>query len=120
MTKPRPSSRKATADRYWSQLVKTDQFCNRCHTTQGPFEAAHIIERRWANTRCDLENGWCLCRLCHRLVDAAPELWIELVNKTIGPDTLKRLRDAAMSRKKVDWDAVALRLLAVKNGKGVS
>jgi hypothetical protein len=46
--------------------------CERCGlrgTSIGEFHCAHIVDRSWAATRTDLNNGLCMCPPCHRWLD---------------------------------------------------
>lgn len=106
--KPKPSSRKKTADRYFALLVKLRGRCERCGLTGGPFDCAHIIRRWYSNTRCDARNAWCLCRTCHEIIDGDdPRMRLSLIESTIGWDVFDELQLLARCGDKVDWDAVA-------------
>lgn len=81
---------KSTADRYWSLIVRARGKCERCGDTTGPHQAAHIIRRRFVGDpdgiglRTNLDNGVCMCHLCHRIVDEDPIEMTALVEQTIG------------------------------------
>lgn len=96
---------KGSCDRYWQRIIKRDQTCERCGIRSGRFEAAHIIGRRFAKTRTDERNGWCLCPSCHYTVDNFADEHQELVEKTIGWLVYDELKEAALdTRQKMDWE----------------
>ncbi len=59
-------------DRLFSQLVRAGGVCERCGKTAVRLETSHVLSRRYANTRCDFRNAFCLCSSCHRWVGANP------------------------------------------------
>lgn len=95
---------KNTADKYWSLIVRARGFCERCGSSTGPFQAAHLIRRAHVGDpdllplRTNLDNGVCLDAECHRIVDNDPVEMTRLVEQTIGL-------------------AKYLELMAVKNGR---
>ena len=58
-------------------------------------EAAHIIRRAHQGTRCDPDNGWCLCKPCHRTVDEWRSEFADLVVRTVTVDGYERLEAKA-------------------------
>lgn len=48
-------------------------------------DTAHIVGRRYSATRCLEDNAWCLCRLCHNITGQHAGLFMELVDRTVGP-----------------------------------
>lgn len=95
------------ATRLHSQVVRQKGYCERCGDSKGPFDAAHIIRRHYGATRADPENGWCLCRPCHSLVDTFADEFAALVEKTIGWEGYGELKRRAQEGvgQKVDWAA---------------
>ena len=83
------------ADRRWAEYIRALGYCERCGDSTGPFEAAHIIRRRYQGTRCDPDNGWCLCKPCHGEVDSWNVEHLDLVRKTITVDGYERLEAKA-------------------------
>lgn len=90
-------SAKATCDRYFSEVVRARGYCERCGTSVGPFECAHIIRRRFVGDpdgivlRHNEDNALCLCRVCHMTVDADPVQMAMLIDRTIGLDKYDEL-----------------------------
>lgn len=79
----------------YSRLIRSRSVCERCGDNDGPFDAAHIVRRRYSATRCHPDNAWCLCRSCHRLVDEDAYEFMQLVEKTIGVERYQELRKLA-------------------------
>lgn len=106
---------KAKADRLFSQLIRLRGKCERCGRTDGPFDTAHVIGRRFSATRSWETNAWCLCRTCHWTVDNYADEKMSLVARTIGMDAYAGLRDRAESIKgqRFDWPAEVERLQAL-------
>ena len=125
---------KNKADDLFKQLVRRGGVCERCGkrgypTSTGPnggLETSHVLSRRYANTRCDFRNAFCLCSSCHRWVTANPLGHAEFFHKwhaerfeqqgspTPDEDAMalgETLRRLAYSGDKVDWQAVYERLL---------
>ena len=106
---------KGACDRLWRDIVKAGQRCERCGLTNTRFEAAHIIGRRFAKTRTDERNGWCLCSRCHFLVDNFTDEHQKLVEATIGQAIYDELRETALdTTRKMDWELERERLKHIK------
>lgn len=102
---------KGSCDRYWQRIIKRDQTCERCGMGGSRFDAAHIIPRRFAKTRTDERNGWCLCPTCHYKVDNFADEHQALVERTIGTLVYDELKQIALdTRRKMDWDSERDRL----------
>jgi 5-methylcytosine-specific restriction endonuclease McrA len=105
---------KAKATKLHSVLVRQRGRCARCGSPDPTkLQCAHIISRRYSNTRVLLENAWCLCASCHFTVDAFADEKMTLVARTIGMAEYHRLRDLATRTTKVDWQAELDRLREV-------
>ena len=116
-------SAKQTCDRYFSLIVRARGRCERCGRTDGPFECAHVIRRRFVGDpdsiglRTNEDNAWCLCLLCHRTVDLDPLEFAILVTRTLGfqkYSELLKVRDAQhRDWRESDWILERQRLLAL-------
>lgn len=51
-------------DRKWSKIIKNRGKCEYCGS-KGLLDPHHIVRRSHMDTRWDLKNGVCLCRICH-------------------------------------------------------
>lgn len=104
------------ADLLYSRLVRSRRICERCGRTDGPFDTAHIVKRRFSATRCVEENSWCLCRTCHQLTEQWPHEFMWLVERTIGVERYKELHALAQAGTKTNarlfWAAEVERLTA--------
>jgi hypothetical protein len=87
--------RKATA--LHSQYVRArDGRCVRCGTTSGQLQCAHIISRRYAATRTDEGNAYCLCAGCHRRLTEHPHEHVGFFTAHLGSwDAYQALIDKA-------------------------
>jgi len=79
------------SDLLFSRIVRSRGRCERCGDTEGPFDTAHIVRRRYSATRCIEDNAWCACRSCHRTVDNWEGEYMRLVDQTIGRDRYDEL-----------------------------
>jgi len=77
-------------------------------------QCAHIISRRYATTRTDLANAFCLDAGCHlRFTEHADE-WMAFIDRTIGRKKYAELKSRALHPSgKVDWIAEAERLATI-------
>lgn len=102
---------KAALDRLFAQKIKArDGFrCRLCGSGTVP-QCAHLMSRRYSNTRWDMENAWCLCRGCHFRYTKRPDEWAVLLEKTLGREALDMLRARAFQVVKPDYAAVRLYL----------
>lgn len=79
------------ATKLHAELVRSRGYCVRCGGTSN-LQCAHIIPRRYAATRVDPANAWCLDAACHmRLTEWASE-HMALVEMTIGLAAYEELR----------------------------
>jgi hypothetical protein len=101
--KSTPSNMKRNCDDRMRKHITARGQCERCGTTTGPFECAHIIRRRYSWTRTDERNAWCLDRECHRLVDTYLSEFNALVGATIGWELYAALELRSKKREKFDW-----------------
>lgn len=69
--------------------------CQRCGMYDTACQAAHVIKRGVAWTRCELDNIWMLCKDCHTLVDNDQVEWWLLVAATIGMGRVEKMNAQA-------------------------
>jgi len=60
-------------DELCRQLVRRRVMCERCMQQRGT-DTAHLVPRRYAWTRCELDNLALMCRSCHSAIDTAPAM----------------------------------------------
>lgn len=64
---------------------------------------AHIVSRRYLETRWDLDNAFCLCMGCHAYYTYHPVEWEQFVIQKIGAKKYEELKKRAVSTTKVDY-----------------
>lgn len=80
------------ATKLHAEVVRARGRCERCGNANAAFQCAHIIPRRYAATRTDPNNAWCLCAGCHlRTTEWASE-HMALIERTIGLVQYEELR----------------------------
>lgn len=95
---------KFKCDKLFSKIIRADGRCQRCGSTEW-LQCAHIISRRYSNTRCELDNAWPLCGKCHRRLTDWPREHSHYITETIGSERYDELRAQAEGvGKKVNWD----------------
>ena len=71
---------KKKADNLISKIVRSKGRCERCGSTTGQLQTAHIVGRSNHTLRFDLMNVLCLCANCHRWGHTYPldfAKWVE-------------------------------------------
>lgn len=96
---------KGKADKLYSQIIRLKGRCEVCGSDNW-LQTAHIISRRFSNTRTDLRNSMCLCAKCHHHYTDHPVEWGKLVTNDdwwmskYYPDVHKK----SQLTSKVDWE----------------
>lgn len=104
-----PKGAKAKADKLFSLIVRSRGECQDCGRTEN-LQCAHIISRRFSNTRCDEKNAFCLCAKCHHFFTDHPVAFGIWVEEQIGRQCYWLLQLQAHKTTKVDWTDVAAAL----------
>jgi hypothetical protein len=103
------------ATRLHSLLVRSRGQCEACGGTNS-LQCAHIIGRRYAATRADERNAFCLCAGCHMRFTEHPDEWLDFIDSTIGRPEYDRLKAKAQTVTKTNdafWLAECARLSAL-------
>lgn len=87
--------RKATTLHSMVVRARAGYRCERCGTTQGQLQCAHIVSRRFTATRCDPNAAWCLCASDHRFLTENPHEHVAFAVATRGEDGYRALIDKA-------------------------
>lgn len=90
--------------------------CTLCLAPAAPGQKhdwAHLLSRRYLNTRWDFQNSTTLCRSCHYTYTRRPDEWFDLCQRKMGLVAWERLKLRAFSRGKVNLD---LWEIAVRTG----
>ena len=77
-----------------SQVVRQRGCCQNCGGTSN-LQAAHIVPRRYAATRCDPANAFCLDARCHMRFTEHADEWMAFVDLMIGRAEFDRLKRKA-------------------------
>jgi len=79
-------------DDLFSKLIRKAGKCHRCGE-KNFLQTAHIISRRYHNTRWDLSNALCLCRGCHVYFTWHPLEWEIYAKEVLGSgyEAMKRI-----------------------------
>ena len=111
---------KAKADRLFSKLVRQVGHCEHCGAEDGvQLQCAHWISRRYAWTRTDMDNAFCLCARSHRYFTDHPTEFGRWALSVRGEDTYWRLMEQANRRDKFDWIKELERLKALAELEGI-
>lgn len=110
---------KKKADVLFSKIVRSRGACVACGSTAN-LQTAHIISRRYSNTRCVLSNAFCACASCHMRWTDHPVEFASFVLEYIGQAEYQRLYALSQEGSKVDWPAVVLELSALAKTIGVA
>ena len=95
---------KNRCDRLWSELIRSQGYCDVCGTTEN-LQAHHIITRRRLATRYMKENGICLCAKHHQFCDIIsahtnPMAFANWFIKKYGEERLDWLQEQARNPEK--------------------
>ncbi len=89
---------KAKATRLHSLVVRAREMCENCgEQDYSKLQCAHVLSRRYAATRTDEANAFCLCAGCHMRFTEHADEWMEFVDSTIGRPEYTRLKTKALA-----------------------
>lgn len=100
---------KKKADDMASRIVRSRGHCLNCQSSRD-LQCCHIVSRRYAHTRCDLDNLLCLCAACHFRFTNWPLEFADFVEHHVGLEAYGELVVRSQNRTKVDWQAEVERL----------
>lgn len=100
------------ADRLFSQIIRSQGYCERCGVTDVPLDTAHLVGRRFSATRCMEENARALCRSCHYLIDTNAAEKVSLAGGLEEYDRLWRIANEPRKFGPVFWRDEVERLQA--------
>src|SRR3990167_6311734 len=72
---------KRQADKLAGDNCRARGYCEKCKTTKGVLQWAHIISRTYHSIRWLSQNSLCLCSKCHCLFTNRPDEWIAFLMK---------------------------------------
>jgi 5-methylcytosine-specific restriction endonuclease McrA len=103
------------ATKLHAELVRGRGSCANCGGTSN-LQCAHIIPRRYAATRTDPANAYCLDARCHMRFTEHADEWMAFIDRTIGRaefDRLKAKAEAGVKANDAFWQAEVSRLTAM-------
>lgn len=110
-----PKGVKGKCDKLFSEIIRSRGACENCGRSQGvQLQTAHIISRRYTNTRVNPDNAFCLCASCHRYYTDFPKEFSRFITDKLGIDKYEQVKNKALSTGKVDWEAEYKTLQAIK------
>ena len=81
-----------------SKVVRSRGICEACgEQDYSKLQCAHIIPRRFAATRTDERNAFCLCARDHFRFTEHPDEWLAFIDQTIGREEFDRLKQKALA-----------------------
>lgn len=96
---------KGKADKLFSKIIRSRGACENCGSTNAAtLQCAHIISRKYAATRTDTRNAYCLCARCHFRFTGWPREFSHFITKQTGSDTYDELKLKAETVTKVNWE----------------
>lgn len=105
---------KGRATRLHALITRDFGKCMKCGNTHA-LQCAHIISRKYAKTRTDLNNAFCLCASCHMKFTDNPVDFGKFVIDKIGNKNFSKLRKKAYNTtKKMDWEEEYKRLKEIQ------
>jgi GTP-binding protein EngB required for normal cell division len=107
---------KGTVDREFSLIIRSIGYCENCFKTPPTvqLQCAHIISRRYSNTRADLRNAFSLCAGCHRRYTDHPLEFAKFCERTWAANYYEVMYVKSQKMSKVDWSEVKRHLSEVK------
>jgi len=109
---------KGKATKLHALIVRSRGVCEACGSGN-QLQCAHIISRKYSNTRTSLDNAFCLCASCHRTFTDNPVDFGKFVTDMIGEERYDELVKRRNLIAKVDWDTEATRLVEIAREKGL-
>lgn len=89
---------KGRATQLHSKVVRARGRCEACGESRYDLlQCAHIISRRYAATRTDETNAFCLCARDHFRFTENPDEWMDFIDTTIGRAEYDRLKQKALA-----------------------
>jgi len=70
-------------DKIWSIIIRERNYCYMCNKIKENYHAHHIFSRNSLSTRFDIDNGICLCPICHYKIHSDSTESYNLINKLI-------------------------------------
>lgn len=89
-------------DALFSKIVRREGVCEICGRTEN-IQCCHIISRTYSNTRLVEANAFAGCAKCHLHTHKWPVDMYDFISSHIGMVAYDKLKELALSKKKVNW-----------------
>jgi len=109
---------KGKATRLHALITRAHGECIRCGNSHA-LQCAHIISRKYAQTRTDLDNSFCLCASCHMYFTDNPVEFGQFTIEQIGEANYTELLRKRQLIQKIDWAVEADRLTTIARERGL-
>jgi len=109
---------KGRATKLHAQIIRNLGYCESCGSGHN-LQCAHIISRKYSQTRTSLNNAFCLCASCHARYTDHPVEFGKFVTDMMGEEKYNELRQLSNLTDKVDWEAEADRLKEIAKEEGI-
>ena len=109
---------KGKATRLHALITRSHGKCMHCGNTNA-LQCAHIISRKYGQTRTDLDNAFCLCASCHMTFTDNPVEFGKFTIEQIGEENYYALYRKRECIDKMDWETEAKRLREIAKEMGL-
>ena len=109
---------KGKATRLHALITRDHGECEKCGSVHA-LQCAHIISRKYGNTRTDLNNAFCLCASCHMYFTDNPVEFGTFTIDKIGEEAYAVLLQQRQLTSKVDWKQEVERLDGIARERGL-
>ena len=109
---------KGKATRLHALITRDHGECEKCGSVHA-LQCAHIISRKYGNTRTDLNNAFCLCASCHMYFTDNPVEFGTFTIDKIGEEAYAVLLQQRQLTSKVDWKQEVKRLDGIARERGL-
>lgn len=93
-------------DNLFGKIIRSRGKCQWCGSKLGQLQTAHIISRRFMNTRWDTDNALCLDARCHRKAHDNPLLFADFVFNLIGKEAYYKLLKKSQLKVKLFYEDI--------------
>ena len=109
---------KGRATRLHALITRDFGKCMKCNSTHA-LQCAHIISRKYSQTRTDLNNAFCLCASCHMYFTDNRVDFGKFTIDQIGEENYYALLRKREVIDKMDWEEEAKRLKDIAKEMGL-
>ena len=104
---------KDNLDRLFRVVIRDrDKVCQICGARYN-LQVAHNINRRYLQTRWEMDNACLLCFYCHSKIDNSKTIKVEFFKRRIGDTRFNGLLELSRDKSKIDYEKIKLNLKGV-------